>query len=50
MANYVLQDNTPLILKAYNKTTFECFEKKITYLEWKNLKKKSNFQYYAYQV
>ena len=47
MKNYIKQPNlplnTPLILKAWHKVTFECFEKKITYADWVEFEKNENY-------
>lgn len=46
----ILPLNTPLLLKAFHKKTGECFEKKITYKEWIDFKKHSDYNYLTYQI
>jgi hypothetical protein len=47
---YELPDITPLKMVAVHKVTFKRYEKQITAKEWRQLKKKKEFYYYAYQV
>jgi len=42
--------NTPLLLKAWSKITWDCFEKQITYSEWVNFKKNYLYEYYVYKI
>ena len=45
-----LSPNTKVKMVAYEKKTFEKFEKIISIDEWNNIEKKRNFNYYAYQI
>ena len=47
---YELPDFTPLKMVAVHKVTFKRHEKIITAKEWRELKKKKEFYYYAYQI
>ena len=54
MKNYIKQPNlpldTPLLLRAWSKITWQCFEKKITYKEWIEFDKHPNYEYLTYQI
>ena len=50
MTTHQLPDFTPLLMVAVHKVTFKRYEKKITAKEWRELKKKKEFNYYAYQI
>lgn len=50
MTTYELPDFTPLLMVAVHKVTLKRYEKKITAKEWRELKKKKEFNYYAYQM
>jgi len=42
--------NEPLLLKAWSKITWECFEKQITYAEWVNFEKHPMYEYLTFQI
>jgi len=48
--SYNLDPETKLRLVATHKQTFTTFEKLITFKEWKELKKNSNYYYLTYQL
>jgi hypothetical protein len=54
MKNYISQPNlpldTPLILRAWSKITWECFEKRITYKEWIEFDKHANYEYLTFKI
>lgn len=50
MNTYKLPDFTPILMVAVHKVTLKRYEKQITAKEWRQLKKKKDFYYYAYQL
>jgi len=46
----ILPLNTPILLRAFHKTTGEMFEKKISYKEWIDFKKHPDYDYRTFQL